>query len=110
MDHDTQVSTRCEKHPFEPGEVECRDCQAAFCSECVVFPDGRNSRPLCIACALTAAGVHSRSKGRGGRKNRKLFRRERFEQRREELELQARAKHVPQPQVAAPAATIDWVN
>ena len=50
---------RCDKHQFEDAAGVCKTCNGAYCSECLVYTEGIKKSPLCIPCALTAAGVRS---------------------------------------------------
>ena len=50
---------KCEKHLFEDATGLCRACRRHFCDECLVYVNGSHAAPLCIPCALTAAGVRS---------------------------------------------------
>lgn len=45
-------------------EFVCGRCGHEFCPECVVFPYGVDKPPMCISCALQAAGVSKRPTGR----------------------------------------------
>ena len=46
----------CSKHAFERAISACSSCHRVFCEECVIFPLGKK-RPLCVACAVVAAGL-----------------------------------------------------
>lgn len=48
----------CEKHVFERMETSCMHCGGEFCGDCVVYPYGRR-KPLCVNCAIAAAGIRS---------------------------------------------------
>ena len=37
----------------------CRTCERPYCDDCLVYSQGAKRPPLCIPCALTAAGVRS---------------------------------------------------
>jgi len=50
---------RCDKHQFEEAAGVCKSCCGAYCPECLVYTEGIKKSPLCIPCALTAAGVRS---------------------------------------------------
>ena len=50
---------RCDKHQFEEAAGVCKTCSGAYCTECLVYTEGIKKSPLCIPCALTAAGVRS---------------------------------------------------
>lgn len=47
----------CVKHPFDDAVGQCRSCAEPFCEECLVYVHGPNRPPLCVPCALVAAGV-----------------------------------------------------
>jgi hypothetical protein len=53
----------CTKHIFDAAVGECRACQNDFCDSCLVYARGPKKPPLCVPCALVAAGV--RHSGRG---------------------------------------------
>ena len=53
------AEVKCEKHLFEDATGLCRACRRHFCDECLVYVNGSHAAPLCIPCALTAAGVRS---------------------------------------------------
>ena len=50
---------RCDKHLFEDATGMCRTCRRPYCADCLVYTQGANRAPLCVPCALTAAGVRS---------------------------------------------------
>lgn len=50
---------RCEKHLFEAAEDRCGRCGLEFCGECLVYSFGLKKPPLCIPCAVVAAGIRS---------------------------------------------------
>jgi hypothetical protein len=47
----------CDKHPFDDAVDTCRTCERVFCPSCLVYAFGPNKPPLCVPCALAAAGV-----------------------------------------------------
>jgi hypothetical protein len=47
----------CEKHPFDEAKAMCGRCAYHYCQDCLVFHKGAHKAPLCIPCALLAAGV-----------------------------------------------------
>ena len=53
------ADAKCEKHLFEDATGMCRTCRGYFCDDCLVHAYGPHSAPLCIPCALVAAGVKS---------------------------------------------------
>ena len=50
---------RCDKHLFEAAEDRCGRCGFEFCGECLVYSFGLKKPPLCIPCAVVAAGIRS---------------------------------------------------
>jgi hypothetical protein len=61
------TSAKCDKHLFEDATGMCRACRRPFCVDCLVYAQGPDRPPLCIPCALTAAGVRSTAAARGRR-------------------------------------------
>ena len=53
------MEKRCEKHIFEESEDRCGKCGAEFCAECLVYAFGPKKPPMCIPCAVAAAGIRS---------------------------------------------------
>jgi hypothetical protein len=53
------TSAKCDKHLFEDAAGLCRACRRPHCEDCLIFTQGSNRAPLCVPCALTAAGVRS---------------------------------------------------
>jgi hypothetical protein len=84
----------CNRHSFEYAENVCSRCGIAFCHDCLVYPRGPKKPPLCVPCAISAAGVRS-----SARNHSNLSRREVKKRVREAKDLQQ-----PQPYVEAPAA------
>jgi hypothetical protein len=60
----------CERHPFDHASGRCRSCGFDFCEACLVYTHGPKRPPLCIPCALVAAGIRH---GRQHRQRRGLF-------------------------------------
>jgi len=58
---------KCDKHLFEDARGMCRACRRPFCEDCLVFTQGSGRAPLCIPCALSAAGVRSTAAARSQR-------------------------------------------
>ena len=63
----------CNKHPFERAAAACRSCAESYCGECLVYANGPEKPPYCVACALVVAGVRrltaqERRAHRGNRK------------------------------------------
>ena len=52
----------CGKHLFDQAVATCGRCRVDYCADCLVYPFGQRKPPLCLTCALEAAGVR-----RGGR-------------------------------------------
>jgi len=50
---------RCDKHMFDDATGMCRSCRRPYCADCLVYTQGANRAPLCVPCALAAAGVRS---------------------------------------------------
>ena len=50
---------QCAKHLFEQAVDQCRACHHEFCPECLVWSHGPKKPPMCVPCALAAAGVRS---------------------------------------------------
>jgi len=59
------MSAGCNIHPFDEAHDACKACRRAYCRDCLVYSFGPKKPPLCVPCALEAAGVR-----RGGRKSR----------------------------------------
>jgi hypothetical protein len=53
------MQKRCEKHIFEESEDRCGKCGHEYCSECLVYAFGPKKPPMCIPCAVAAAGIRS---------------------------------------------------
>lgn len=49
----------CIKHPHESGVAICGRCGGSWCSTCIVYPFGEKKPPLCMGCAMVAAGVRT---------------------------------------------------
>lgn len=75
---------RCDKHLFEAAEDRCGRCGYEFCGECLVYSFGAKKPPLCIPCAVAAAGLRSTAGNRPAVDARELraLRKERRRQRR----------------------------
>ena len=59
---------KCDKHLFEDARGMCRGCRRPFCDDCLVYTQGSGRPPLCIPCALTAAGVRSTAAARASQR------------------------------------------
>jgi hypothetical protein len=53
------MQSRCAKHLFEGAEDFCGKCGLEFCGECLVYAFGPKKPPLCIPCAVQAAGIRA---------------------------------------------------
>jgi hypothetical protein len=53
------VATTCIEHPHEPAEGLCRQCGAAHCGDCLVYPFGPTKPPYCVPCAVQASGLRA---------------------------------------------------
>jgi hypothetical protein len=59
------MQQQCAKHVFEGAEDACSTCGDQFCPECLVYAFGPNKPPLCIQCAVAAAGIRASAGKRG---------------------------------------------
>ena len=55
------MAVTCTKHTFEVATDRCAECRAPACPDCLVYPQGPSSPPLCIPCALALSGVRRSS-------------------------------------------------
>jgi len=39
----------------------CGQCGHLFCADCLVYPFGESRPPMCVSCALAAAGVRKKA-------------------------------------------------
>jgi hypothetical protein len=53
------MQQECAKHVFAGAEGSCGTCGRAFCAECLVYAFGPKKAPLCIPCAVAAAGIRA---------------------------------------------------
>jgi hypothetical protein len=60
------MQQRCAKHVFEGAEDACRTCGGQFCDGCLVYAFGPKNPPLCIQCAVAAAGIRASACGKRG--------------------------------------------
>jgi hypothetical protein len=74
------MEKRCEKHIFEESEDRCGKCGQEFCAECLVYAFGPKKPPMCIPCAVAAAGIRSTAANAPvlGRREMKAMQRERM--------------------------------
>lgn len=49
----------CIKHPHEHGVSHCGRCGGSWCADCLVHAYGPKKAPLCMSCAMFAAGVRT---------------------------------------------------
>lgn len=61
----------CERHNWELSEDECRNCQLAYCANCLVYVNGATARPLCIQCALKHSGIRGSKRVKPTRRDRR---------------------------------------
>jgi hypothetical protein len=83
----------CNRHSFEYAENVCSRCGIAFCHDCLVYPRGPKKPPLCVPCAIAAAGVRSSARNQSNLSRREVKKRVR----------EAKGLQQPQPYVEAPA-------
>jgi hypothetical protein len=55
----SQMQQQCVKHVFEGAQAGCATCGGQFCDECLVYAFGPKKPPLCIQCAVAAAGIRA---------------------------------------------------
>src|SRR4051812_38503774 len=60
----SEMESRCAKHLFEKAEDVCGNCGQEFCGECLVYASRGKKPPLCIPCAVAAAGIRASAGGR----------------------------------------------
>jgi hypothetical protein len=83
---------RCEKHPFERMERNCRACGGEFCADCLVYSYGPKKPPYCVNCALSAAGVRSTAARPQIRSKREIKRDMKVAKRQEKLAAKTRVE------------------
>ncbi|MDZ7677496.1 MAG: hypothetical protein U5K29_02975 [Acidimicrobiales bacterium] len=81
----------CDKHVFEAKDATCRNCGGDFCADCLVYAHGPKKPPLCVNCALTAAGIRSTAARPVVRTKREIKREEKAKKRAEKLAAKARS-------------------
>ena len=54
----------CVEHPSMRAAAACGQCGHLFCADCLVYPFGESRPPMCVGCALAAAGVRKKATGR----------------------------------------------
>ena len=84
----------CSRHSFEYAENVCSSCGSAFCHDCLVYPRGPKKPPLCVPCAIAAAGVRSSARNPSNLSRREVKKRVK----------EAKGLQQPQPYVEAPVA------
>ena len=75
------MATVCNRHSFEYAESVCSSCGLAFCHDCLVYPKGPKKPPLCVHCAIAAAGVRSSARKKSNLSKREVRRRTKQHQR-----------------------------
>ncbi len=86
----------CIKHVMLTAQTTCCECAHDYCDECLVYPFGPRKPPLCIACALTFAGVRTT----------KIVRRPK--ERKDSFAARRRRRLAPQiPEVFSPPPSLD---
>jgi hypothetical protein len=75
----------------------CRECGRPYCSECLVYAFGPKKPPLCLSCAIAAAGVRKHAGRSRAMSKRELKQRsrERRRVRRAKAEKAEKAKRAP---------------
>ncbi|MFP3906871.1 MAG: hypothetical protein ACLFRV_10465 [Acidimicrobiales bacterium] len=79
----------CDKHVFEATEATCRHCGGDFCGDCLVYAHGPKKPPLCVSCALAAAGIRSTAARPVVRSKREIKREEKTRKRARKLAAKA---------------------
>ena len=54
----------CVDHPSMRAAAACGQCGHLFCADCLVYPFGESRPPMCVGCALAAAGVRKKKSTR----------------------------------------------
>ena len=54
----------CVQHPSVRASAACGQCGHLFCGDCLVYPFGEQRPPMCVGCALSAAGVRRKKTNR----------------------------------------------
>lgn len=80
----------CVRHPFDDAADVCGGCAQEFCATCLVYVHGPQRPPLCVPCALVAAGVRRQSAA-----ERRLHRARQRELARQRAEVRPRPAAVP---------------
>ncbi|MDZ7734394.1 MAG: hypothetical protein U5R31_16145 [Acidimicrobiia bacterium] len=73
-------------------EELCAECGRPYCHDCLVYAFGPKKPPLCIACAITAAGIR-----KGAAKPKSTSRRELRRREKERKRAEKRGRHEKQP-------------
>lgn len=58
------VVGRCVNDGFDLARSVCTRCREPFCEECLIWPFGPEREPVCVSCALVAAGVRTKTRAR----------------------------------------------
>ncbi len=102
---------RCDNDALDIAEDICDICRGEFCAECLLFPRGRKSKPVCRQCAINSSGIRAGAKveRRIGRRE-ALKRREQLSQTRQErasgrfvfFDEEGGGFELPEPEVPQP--------
>jgi hypothetical protein len=101
------MQSRCAKHLFEGAEDLCGKCGLEFCGECLVYAFGPKKPPLCIPCAVAAAGIRAAAGNRPvvNKQEMKRLQKERnsaFKRFRRERKKQPAVAEAPEPVAPMP--------
>ena len=94
----------CVEHPSMRAAAACGQCGHLFCADCLVYPFGESRPPMCVGCALAAAGVRKKKSTRP--KLRRSAAKERQATFAAETEAAAQAAAVEAERLAAEAAEL----
>lgn len=101
----------CIKHPHEHGVSHCARCGGSWCADCLVHAYGPTKPPLCLSCAMFAAGVRTQA-------DRPALGRRELKALAKQAKAAAKAggpvppaappATQPEPDVVAPEGRVDW--
>ena len=86
----------CDKHVFEAREATCNHCGGDYCGDCLVYAHGPKKPPLCVSCALAAAGVRSTAARPVVRSKREIRREVKAQRKTQKLAAKARTATTPE--------------